>query len=88
MTKFDRNMTIIHLCHTVTSVSQLGKPKVLTGGVPREVKDTKAAEGHRRKLIAEFEIIGSSLAMVYPMSIAVNIGAEMLGFSLLLVSSG
>lgn len=41
-----------------------------------------------RKLTSVFEVIGSVLAMVYAMSIAMNIGAEMLGFSLLLVSSG
>ena len=40
-----------------------------------------------RKLTSLFEVIGSILAMVYAMSIAMNIGAEMLGFSLLLVSS-
>ena len=39
-----------------------------------------------RKLTSLFEVIGSILAMVYAMSIAMNIGAEMLGFSLLLVS--
>lgn len=44
--------------------------------------------GDRRKLTSVFEIIGSVLAMIYAMSIALNIGAEMLGFSLLLVSSG
>ena len=40
-----------------------------------------------RKLTSLFEVIGSILAMVYAMSIAMNIGAEMIGFSLLLVSS-
>lgn len=40
-----------------------------------------------RKLTSLFEVIGSILAMVYAMSIAMNVGAEMLGFSLLLVSS-
>lgn len=40
-----------------------------------------------RKLTSLFEVIGSILAMVYAMSIAMNIGAEILGFSLLLVSS-
>ncbi len=42
----------------------------------------------RRKLTSAFETIGSVLAMIYAMSIALNIGAEILGFSLLLVSSG
>ena len=41
-----------------------------------------------RKLTSFFEILGSVLAMFYAMLIALNIGAEMLGFSLLLVSSG
>jgi len=41
-----------------------------------------------RRLTSKFEIVGSVLAMIYAMSIALNIGAEMLGFSLLLVSSG
>ena len=40
-----------------------------------------------RKLTSLFEVIGSILAMVYAMSIAMNIGAEILGFSLLSVSS-
>ena len=38
-------------------------------------------------MTSRFEGIGSILAMVYAMSIGMNIGAEMLGFSLLLVSS-
>jgi hypothetical protein len=41
-----------------------------------------------RKLTSVFEIFGSVLAMVYALAIAMNIGAEMLGFSLLLISSG
>jgi len=40
-----------------------------------------------RKLTSVFEVIGSVLAMIYAMSIAMNVGAEILGFSLLLVSS-
>ena len=36
-----------------------------------------------RKLTSFFEILGSVLAMFYAMLIALNIGAEMLGFSLL-----
>ncbi|MEP3277508.1 MAG: hypothetical protein ABJN26_14940 [Stappiaceae bacterium] len=47
-----------------------------------------SALGDRRKLTSVFEIIGSVLAMIYALSIALNIGAEMLGFSLLLLSSG
>ena len=45
------------------------------------------AESDNRKLTSIFEIIGSVLAMVYAMLIALNIGAEILGFSLLLGSS-
>ena len=51
-------------------------------------EQTIAKAADRRKLTSVFEIIGSLLAMIYAMSIALNIGAEMLGFSLLLVSSG
>lgn len=40
-----------------------------------------------RKLTSIFEVIGSVLAMIYALSIALNIGAEILGFSLLLMSS-
>ncbi len=47
-----------------------------------------SAMNDRRKLTSAFEIVGSMLAMIYAMSIALNIGAEILGFSLLLVSSG
>ena len=46
-----------------------------------------AAARDNRTLTSVFEIIGSVLAMIYAMSIAVNVGAETLGFSLLLVSS-
>ncbi len=48
--------------------------------------ESTKADG-RRKLTSIFEVIGSVLAMIYAMSIALNIGAEMLGFSLLLISS-
>lgn len=47
-----------------------------------------AAGGDNRKLTTFFEVVGSVLAMIYAMLIALNIGAEVLGFSLLLVSSG
>ncbi|SMO45461.1 hypothetical protein [Ruegeria faecimaris] len=40
-----------------------------------------------RRLTTLFEITGSVLAMAYALLIASNIGAEILGFSLLLVSS-
>ncbi|CUJ93292.1 hypothetical protein RUE5091_01320 [Ruegeria denitrificans] len=41
-----------------------------------------------RGLTTVFEITGSVLAMAYALLIASNIGAELLGFSLLLLSSG
>ena len=45
--------------------------------------------GHNhRRLTTAFEITGSVLAMAYALLIASNIGAELMGFSLLLVSSG
>lgn len=53
-----------------------------------DIANQNAAARDNRKLTSMFEIIGSVLAMVYAMSIALNIGAEMLGFSLLLISSG
>ncbi len=40
-----------------------------------------------RNLTSVFEIIGSVLAMIYAMAIALNVGAEIPGFTLLLVSS-
>lgn len=46
------------------------------------------AGGDNRKFTAFFEVAGSVLAMIYAMLIALNIGAEVLGFSLLLISSG
>lgn len=89
MTKTDRKMTIIHLCHIVASVYILGKSEVQIGNnALKKPEQRDAIAGDRRKLTSVFEIIGSLLAMVYAMSIALNIGAEMLGFSLLLVSSG
>ena len=42
----------------------------------------------RRRLTTLFEIAGSVLAMAYALLIASNIGAELLGFTLLFVSSG
>jgi hypothetical protein len=47
---------------------------------------TDATKSHR-KLITMFETVGSILAMVYAISIALNIGAEVIGFALLLVSA-
>lgn len=41
-----------------------------------------------RGLTTLFEITGSVLAMAYALLIASNIGAEIAGFSLLLISSG
>lgn len=46
------------------------------------------AAGDRRRLTVLFEITGSVLAMAYALLVASNIGAELAGFSLLLVSSG
>ena len=43
---------------------------------------------NQRRLTTMFEITGSVLAMAYALLIASNIGAELLGFSLLLLSSG
>ncbi len=45
-------------------------------------------ETSHRRLTTTFEITGSVLAMAYALLIASNIGAELLGFGLLLVSSG
>lgn len=42
----------------------------------------------RRRLITIFEVTGSALAIAYALLIASNTGNEILGFSLLLVSSG
>jgi hypothetical protein len=43
---------------------------------------------NKTKFIPFFEVTGSALAIVYAMLIASNTGNEMLGFALLLVSSG
>ncbi|WP_170412601.1 hypothetical protein [Ruegeria atlantica] len=43
---------------------------------------------NRRGLTTVFEITGSVLAMAYALLIASNTGAELLGFALLLLSSG
>lgn len=42
----------------------------------------------RRRLISFFEVTGSALAIVYALLIASNTGHEILGFALLLISSG
>ena len=44
-------------------------------------------ERNQRRLTTAFEITGSVLAMAYALLIASNIGAETIGFSMLLVSS-
>lgn len=43
---------------------------------------------HRLKMASIFEVTGSVLAMAYALLIASNTGNEVLGFALLLVSSG
>ena len=53
-----------------------------------DIAHQNAVTRDNRKLTSLYEVIGSVLAMVYAMLIALNIGAETLGFSLLLVSSG
>ena len=52
-----------------------------------DIADQTVAPGDKRRLTSVFEITGSVLAMIYALSIAMNVGAEMLGFALLLVSS-
>ncbi len=52
-----------------------------------ETSHLTAERRDTRSLTSKFEIVGSVLAMVYAMSIALNVGAEILGFSLLLISS-
>ena len=85
MTKLHQTMTNIHLCHILTLVIHLAKPNFL-GHPVTDISYQNAITRDHRKLTSLFEVIGSILAMVYAMSIAMNIGAEMLGFSLLLVS--
>ena len=45
-------------------------------------------DGSRRRLTSIFEVIGSTLAIAYALLVASNTGNEVLGFALLLVSSG
>lgn len=87
MTNIDINMTIIHLCHSLALTYQHKswnfqfEDRVLTDDA------TIGAATRHRKLTTLFETVGSVLAMVYAISIALNIGAEVIGFSLLLVSA-
>ncbi len=53
-----------------------------------DIAPNDPAMRENRRLTSTFEVIGSALAMVYAMSIAMNVGAEVIGFSLLLISSG
>ncbi|MDU8928546.1 hypothetical protein RXV86_14235 [Alisedimentitalea sp. MJ-SS2] len=53
-----------------------------------DATQTQVIGQEHRKLTVLFEITGSVMAMVYAMLIASNIGAEMIGFTLLLISSG
>ena len=46
------------------------------------------ATAHGKKLTSVFEVTGSALAIAYALLIASNTGNEILGFALLLVSSG
>lgn len=52
-----------------------------------DMAETLVVARDRRKLTTLFEITGSVLAMAYALLIASNIGAELIGFSLLLLSS-
>ena len=45
-------------------------------------------DGSRRRLTSIFEVTGSTLAIAYALLVASNTGNEVLGFALLLVSSG
>ena len=45
-------------------------------------------DGSRRRLTSIFEVIGSTLAIAYALLVASNTGNEILGFALLLMSSG
>ncbi|MEP2028276.1 MAG: hypothetical protein ABJI96_06165 [Paracoccaceae bacterium] len=53
-----------------------------------DVVQTRFVWRDKRALTAFFEITGSVLAMGYALLIASNVGAEIIGFSLLLISSG
>lgn len=80
-------MTINHLCHMLVYATHLAKPTSKQEHAVTDFAPQPAAARDNRTLTSVFEIIGSVLAMIYAMSIAVNVGAETLGFSLLLVSS-
>jgi hypothetical protein len=56
-------------------------------GILTNFTNENAIAKKRRKFTSIFEVVGSLLAMVYAMSIALNIGVEILGFTLLLISS-
>ena len=45
-------------------------------------------DGSRRRLTSIFEVIGSTLAIAYALLVASNTGNAVLGFALLLMSSG
>jgi len=53
-----------------------------------DIVQTPVLEREIRGLTTLFEVTGSVLAMAYALLIASNIGAEIIGFSLLLISSG
>ncbi len=53
-----------------------------------QVANDVATGRDRRRLTTLFEVAGSVLAMAYALLIAANIGAETIGFAMLLVSSG
>ena len=53
----------------------------------KQLGQANIVEAKKRTLTTLFEITGSVLAMAYALLIASNIGAEMIGFSLLLLSS-
>lgn len=53
-----------------------------------EIAQTSVLEREKRSLTTLFEVTGSVLAMAYALLIASNVGAEIVGFSLLLISSG
>ena len=52
-----------------------------------EIEHPPTAAWDRRRLTTNCEVAGSVLAMAYAILIASNVGAEILGFTLLLISS-
>ena len=85
MTNMSHQLNIIHLIHDVRADRAVETPKGAI--VMAEIPILSVSAANSRLITTLCEVAGSVLAMIYAIAIALNIGFEVIGFTLLLVSS-